>query len=491
MVKCKLDDLDLTANGNVMSIRERYSPKLGNVQISRAEILTKWLSRHGRKTWTLDGWMDETTSGLDDLRKLENLLAADKLLILETDDWVAFCKAASRLKTLPAGELRRLYSFDLVEIQAWGRSIVNSGHEAYIYDLDFKHKAKDILSPLWGRYNFSLDRAAKKFVWELILVNEVEETSSFNPQWDDDQVLNAFWTAAGWGTGSLAIPTLADDTGVVKRGNNSLKIDVGSGTYAAWQIYHDYVPTVDWSPYDFLSFWWYGQNSGGNLRVWIYTPDAASGYYWDIREDWLGWRRVVIPLSNPTSYWGTPGDLTSVARIGIGSEASENPAFGGTRYLDRGGVDVGNWVKLEVQVPDSLNASINNVKLYAWNPVTNAYATRFVEANATDIGGGTLAGNYLYFLDGTTQTNILSKPYLGIEVFKQGKRGETKYVAVGEAAGNNITYTQTYGCKYRVGFRIKMPPWTGVDDLTGKFAINKAKLKIEVYYDKEDTTLID
>jgi hypothetical protein len=36
-----------------------------------------------------------------------------------------------------------------------------------------------------------------------------------------------------------------------------------------------------------------------------------------------------------------------------------------------------------------------------------------------------------------------------------------------------------------------MPPWTGSDDLAGKFAINKAKLKIEVYYDKKDTTFID
>jgi hypothetical protein len=425
--------------------------------------------------------MDETTSGLDDLRKLENLLAADKLLILETDDFVAFCKAASKLKTLPAGELRRLYSFDLVEIPAWGRSIVNSGHEAYIYDLDFKHKAKDILSPLWGRYNFQLDRVNKKFSWELILVNELEETGSFSVKFDDGQT--AFWTPFGEDSGTIGIPTLSDVTSPLKKNNDCLKIVVGDGAYAKAGIYHAY-GGADWSAYDFFAFWLYGNNTETTIIVRIHTPDGLNKAEWEITDDWLGWRRVVLPLRKPTTTTGT-FDLTNVDEIHIIFTTT------GTWHLDRGGVDVGNWVKLEIQVLDNLNASINNVKLYAWNPPTNAYATRFVEANATDIGGGTLAGNYLYFLDGTTQKNITGKTYLGIEVFKQGKRGETKYVAVGEAIGNNITYTQTYGCKYRVGFRIKMPPWTGSDDLTGKFAINKAKLKIEVYYDKEDTTLID
>jgi hypothetical protein len=36
-----------------------------------------------------------------------------------------------------------------------------------------------------------------------------------------------------------------------------------------------------------------------------------------------------------------------------------------------------------------------------------------------------------------------------------------------------------------------MPPWTGADDTSGKFAINKVRLKIEVYYDDTKTTFID
>jgi len=32
---------------------------------------------------------------------------------------------------------------------------------------------------------------------------------------------------------------------------------------------------------------------------------------------------------------------------------------------------------------------------------------------------------------------------------------------------------------------------TGFDDINGKFAINKARLKIEVHYEKEETTLIE
>ena len=59
------------------------------------------------------------------------------------------------------------------------------------------------------------------------------------------------------------------------------------------------------------------------------------------------------------------------------------------------------------------------------------------------------------------------------------------------STAGDIIYTQTYGCLKRIGFAVKMPPWTGSNDLTGKFAVNKAKLRIEVYYEKEETSYID
>ena len=96
----------------------------------------------------------------------------------------------------------------------------------------------------------------------------------------------------------------------------------------------------------------------------------------------------------------------------------------------------------------------------------------------------------LYFLDGSNRDNLYVSSD-GYGSWKWGNRGETANRLQGAKASSEITYSQTYGCLKRISFGIKMPPWTGSNDLTGKFAVNKAKLKIEVYYEKEETSYID
>jgi hypothetical protein len=260
---------------------------------------------------------------------------------------------------------------------------------------------------------------------------------------------------------------------------------VGTGTYANWKIYHTFSPAVDWSGYDFLTFWFYGLNSGKTFKIELRTG-TGNWRTWTFTDDFTGWGRIVKPLKTGDEADIGTVDLTIVDKIYI----SQYGGTTGTWYLDRGGVDVGNWVKLEIQVPDTLtDTSEWDYKLYAWGGtgyVVNAAGDGFLGVGKG--GADFIARSRLYWLDGTTADKVYAGNFDAVEAYPQDERGNTKtgYWGVG-----SITYSQTYGCKHRVGFAVKMPPWTGSNDLTGKFAINKAKLKIEVYYDKEDTTFID
>jgi beta-glucanase (GH16 family) len=60
----------------------------------------------------------------------------------------------------------------------------------------------------------------------------------------------------------------------------------------------------DWSSYSALSFWLYGNNTGGTVRVEIFdnrnpdtTWDTAERFYYNMTDDFSGWQRSIIPFS--------------------------------------------------------------------------------------------------------------------------------------------------------------------------------------------------
>ncbi|RLI05851.1 hypothetical protein DRO26_01010 [Candidatus Bathyarchaeota archaeon] len=433
--------------------------------------------------YVLEGLIDVDVDS--NVQKLLNLYHSQKPVWLETDAFTVAGKITDLELPYEAGQTWRRYRLELTEVPFWGTTIINEGEQAYLSDLDFQCKVKKVF-PTFGRHNFTFDRTNKKFSFEFVLVNELEETGNFNVLWDDDQT--SFWSVVYGGSGSLVVPTLSNDSGVAKRGNNSLKIKVGSGSYSIWYIYHDFASAQDFSDYDFLAFWWYGQNTGNRLIVALDTTPLTDFYDWYIYDDWSGWKRVVLPLRNPDYIGGSPS-LTNINRIRInGNELGQ-----GTFYLDRGGVDVGNWVKCEIQVPDELdNYGVTHIDGYSnhgYVRLSSIYQSdTYVVAVWGDNDFGRL-DNRLHFLDGTTDTQCYGPAAADNEGFYPIKqRGETTNATGGYGS---ITYSQAYGCLYRVGFAIKMPPWTGSDDLTGKFAINKTKLKIEIYWEKENTNFID
>jgi hypothetical protein len=158
-------------------------------------------------------------------------------------------------------------------------------------------------------------------------------------------------------------------------------------------------------------------------------------------------------------------------------------------HLLLGGLDVGNWVKLEVQVPDMLDSSKRNVKIYSWD---GSVYNILVGGDTEDNNPSPDWYNPVLFMDGSTGQGVYGSGKNPYTIYYKSQRGETanNIYNFGLTPPSTITYSQTYGCLKRVGFAIKMPPWTGSDDLSGRFAINKTKLKIEVDYEKEETSFI-
>jgi len=355
-----------------------------------------------------------------------------------------------------------------------GMTLINSGESVVLHlGQSYPSISSQILPQ--ESCNWSLDKINKKFSFELYLNNNLEETSPIVIA-DDGQ--STLWTPYAFGAGTIGVPTLSDDTVEKVKGTDSLKMVVGAGSYSGFGIYQDLSPTQNWGDMDFICFYWYGQNTGKTLRCLIYAPLPDNAYYFDITENWIGWRRLVLPLRKFSVLQGTPS-WSSVERVCLELIGHNTQA---TWWLDRIVVDVGQWVRCEVCIPDILGA--NYIVLSSWDGSTwQPVARRGKEAYTY--------GHLLYFLDGTTQEDITGRSYgtgCGIAFFQSGQRGETKGIIHGEDDPNagNITYSSYSGCRQRLGFAIKMPPDDGQDSSTT--GISQCRLKIEIRYDNDGKT---
>jgi len=159
----------------------------------------------------------------------------------------------------------------------------------------------------------------------------VEEGGSPTVVYEDDE---GFWSAENWGAGSVEL-TLGEETSTVKRGSSSLRMEAGAGAYAYWRIRHDYGSAQDWSGADYVGLWLYGAGSGETFHLDIHTTLDVAYYRWSIVDDWVGWRRVVLPLGSADQTVGSPS-LSSVSSLTLGIDGADRT---GTWWLDRVVVD--------------------------------------------------------------------------------------------------------------------------------------------------------
>ena len=107
----------------------------------------------------------------------------------------------------------------------------------------------------------------------------------------------AFWT--------LVAGSESDDTTEKKSGANSYKIQLSTQTL---DMYHDYGSNEDMSDKDNIYLYFYGGNSGTNIRIEFWNEVYAgktNGYYYSITDNFVGWKRFIIPRADFTNI-GTP-----------------------------------------------------------------------------------------------------------------------------------------------------------------------------------------
>jgi len=88
-------------------------------------------------------------------------------------------------------------------------------------------------------------------------------------------------------------------------------------------VEYKYAPEagLDWRNTKLLSFWANGDNSTNQLKIAVLSPDWSNSFQTNIKLDWLGWRKVMVPLS----VFGLTGSpkLTSASGISFVIEEEE------------------------------------------------------------------------------------------------------------------------------------------------------------------------
>lgn len=165
----------------------------------------------------------------------------------------------------------------------------------------------------------------KKF----ILQNGFEEKNPTIIE-DDDA---SFWRI-GWflEDGKIGFPIVESSTDKLEKGLYSTKIEIGSGQYKYWALLHSFSPPLDLSKKDYISFLWYGNNSGGTIGLKLNSPDDKNYYVQTFDDNFEGWRQIILPLKFFAKI-GSPVGWSSINKILIHPWASEN--LSGTWYLDR------------------------------------------------------------------------------------------------------------------------------------------------------------
>ena len=328
----------------------------------------------------------------------------------------------------------------------------------------------------------------------LYLENQLEESpvSSDVLQLFDDSV--SAWSNAGFGQtgGSYSQGAIGDDTTTKIKGVSSMYQTSAAGTYTQCRFKHAYGSSQDWSAYDFISLYVWGNNTGQNNTVQIAQASWTWYRTWYIADNFSGWKRFVLPLRySPNADTGT----VNIAAVDLLQITFIPTAIGQTFRIDRVILQKGRWIFVEVAVPDTLYQYQGYLSI---NPT--AYDISYVELNIWN--GSSYGSGYIYFPSGAGNANIT--PNIGLMKFLDGSvfqtiygepnsytsvnsisqfipanRGFTKTRITSYLANQSITYNGIGGCRRRIGFAIKMPPTDNSQSSTT--GISQAKLKLDVY----------
>jgi hypothetical protein len=167
---------------------------------------------------------------------------------------------------------------------------------------------------------------------------------------DDNQT--DFWVPTSWGYGSIGTPTLTNDNTAQINGTDCLKMVIGAGSEANWGLYHDYYPAVDWRGKETFCLYWNGANTGLKFTIEISAPNAVSQQLFSFNDNFLGWRKLVIPFNKFEGMQSKTFDLSKIGRIYI-YPSSKNVS--GSWFLDRAYVSINDYSLPESQIEEYYN----------------------------------------------------------------------------------------------------------------------------------------
>jgi hypothetical protein len=296
----------------------------------------------------------------------------------------------------------------------WGRSDFLAG-DAFLYGVGYIEvlDPQATLHPI-GDYNaewfffwdswvkspfcgWSHDKQNQRFSFEFYLDNDAEENQPL-VAYDD----GAGWQLVGVGSGSANISG-GEDTVNKIRGSSCFRIQISptGGSYEWLAAIYSFPQTLDLSGYDFWCIWWYGSNSG-KWNHFLLKTTGVDWFRWNILDDWVGWRRLILPLRSPHESYGNVS-LSQINLIQIDFYPID--IADRTHYIDRTLFDFARWVRCEVRVPDA----VRGVDLYSWD---GSSYQKFLE-------NGLPSSNKLFFLSGLKMSDVrgdgsgLGSTYLG------------------------------------------------------------------------------
>jgi len=254
------------------------------------------------------------------------------------------------------------------------------------------------------------------------MVTDAQPDGGEDVQFEDQA---GFWTVGYSGVGSIGtVGEVFDNqsTDEFKTGTSSLKFTPGTGANAVWQFEHDYgVGTEkDMSDKNYIGFWFYGSNSGRNIKFFLWTS-AGNYYYVTITDNFSGWRWLLYKLVDDFTSAGAP-DIASIRKIYYNSSGEND--LTGTWYVDHVTLFDGLWsddADCTVTINDTTDVQEGNycVKCTLDNTTTN------IDWNVTPISpiANTLKFDYLKFYGWANEAG-------NITLYIQDSAGQTVRKAV-------------------------------------------------------------
>ncbi|MHC1585916.1 MAG: hypothetical protein ACXQTV_00020 [Candidatus Hecatellaceae archaeon] len=162
--------VDLLESGNVVRIVQHPVKTTGRRKIAGGEVLIAELGP-AETLYVVEGYLDR--NAVENLQRLRNLFEAGKPLWLETSSFQAAVKFSGMEIPYQGGFTELRYRLELVEVPFWGRTKLLAGSGS-LSDLEEASVKSEILSPLWGCYEWSWNRENKTFNFAFILNGSLE-----------------------------------------------------------------------------------------------------------------------------------------------------------------------------------------------------------------------------------------------------------------------------------------------------------------------------